>query len=66
MAPEHELAKIFDRRCVRNRRDRAANGAPEAFFMVREIAARLAERLHEVVQMLMTCIRANCPKCSNP
>ena len=40
--------ELFDRRAIRRRRDRAASMDPDRFFLIREIAGRLAERLAEL------------------
>jgi SAM-dependent methyltransferase len=41
-------ATVFDRRLLRQRRARAASTLPQADFLVREVAERLAERIEEI------------------
>ncbi|MBT6119730.1 MAG: methyltransferase domain-containing protein [Rhodospirillaceae bacterium] len=45
---ETDDIRIFDRRAVRARRERAARALPEHDFLMREVADRLADRLDDI------------------
>lgn len=42
------IPQLFDRRALRRHRDRAASAPPDADFLFREVAERLADRLDDV------------------
>jgi len=50
------VARIFDRRTVRRRRDRTASRFPEYDFLFREVADRLADRLADITRSFATAI----------
>lgn len=51
---------VFDRRLVRERRDRAARGLAEHDFLLREVAERLADRLADVRRDFPTALDLGC------
>ncbi|HCX14707.1 MAG TPA: SAM-dependent methyltransferase, partial [Rhodospirillaceae bacterium] len=46
----NDSMQVFDRVLVRKRRERAAKTLPEADFLLRESAGRLADRLLDVAR----------------
>lgn len=52
--------QVFDRKLVRQRRDRAAPGFPQADFLIRESAARLADRLLDVTRTFPLAVDLGC------
>ena len=51
---------VFDRRCVRRHRDRAAAGLGQHDFLLVEVAARLAERLDEIRRRFPRALDLGC------
>ncbi len=51
---------IFDRRLLRRRRDRAAAGFADHDFLVREVAARLADRLDDITRRFPCVLDLGC------
>lgn len=60
MSEINSKPEIFDRRLIRRHRDRAAASSAESFFLVREIAARLVERLGEVDRRFPLALDLGC------
>ncbi len=52
--------QVFDRKLVRRRRERAAPGFAGADFLIRESAARLADRLLDVTRSFATALDLGC------
>jgi NADH dehydrogenase [ubiquinone] 1 alpha subcomplex assembly factor 5 len=48
MSADDGIQRVFDRRAVRQRRDRAAAGLSAHDFLFREVAARLCDRLEDI------------------
>ncbi|MCC6912839.1 MAG: methyltransferase domain-containing protein [Rhodospirillaceae bacterium] len=52
--------QVFDRKLVQRRRERAAPGFADADFLIRESAARLADRLLDVTRSFPTALDLGC------
>ncbi len=58
--PAMPIDDIFDRPTLRRRRDRAAASSTESFFLISEVAARIAERVGEVNRQFPLALDLGC------